>query len=442
MGHLGAKDLFNGLAKKVDGLHVRAPLNGHLYAILKELFSEAEADIFIRMPYTFSDIKQIRKATLMEDTKLRNLLEEMCMKGLVIDIESRGVQYFMPCPMVVGLFEWVMMKRAASGDDVKKLAGLFYHYFEGGDFYKVNTRHGQHVSIGRALAHEETLEDEARTLVLDYDSADAIIRSAPNISAGVCSCRHEKDHLGIRECDTPTDTCLNLGWTADYVIRRGMGKKISTAAALENIARSKELGLTITADNVKRNVTFICQCCGCCCHPLQGISRFGCANTIVTSNYMAASDAATCTGCGLCAKACPIHAVALVEAVGTANKNAKIARIDETICLGCGVCALKCPTKAMRLRPREKRVLLPETTFERIILQCIGLGTLQNQIFDDPTSLTQEFMRGFIGGFLKLPLKNKALMSAALQSRFFRWGFLKTAKAGMRAKGKAWVTGI
>lgn len=43
----------------------------------------------------------------------------------------------------------------------------------------------------------------------------------------------------------------------------------------------------------------------------------------------------------------------------------------------------------------------PKTTIERIILQCLERGNLQNQLFDTPQSATHKFMRSFIEGFLK-----------------------------------------
>ncbi len=100
------------------------------------------------------------------------------------------------------------------------------------------------------------------------------------------------------------------------------------------------------------------------------------------------------------------------------TKKKKEPKIDTSICLGCGVCALQCKTKALKLVKREKRVIHPETTFERIILQCLERGTLQNMIFNNPQDMTHKFMRGFIGGFLKLPPVKKALMSDMLRSSF------------------------
>ena len=70
------------------------------------------------------------------------------------------------------------------------------------------------------------------------------------------------------------------------------------------------------------------------------------------------------------------------------------------------------------MHKREQHVIHPETTFERVILQCLERGTLQNQLFDDPGRLTHKAMRGIVGGFLRLPPVKKALMSDTLRSRF------------------------
>jgi ferredoxin len=108
--------------------------------------------------------------------------------------------------------------------------------------------------------------------------------------------------------------------------------------------------------------------------------------------------------------------------------------VDSAICIGCGVCALNCPKGACKLGKREQRVIHPETTFERIILQCLEKGTLQNQLFANPRSINEKFMRAFVGAFLRLPPVKKALMSEKLRS-----GFLNAMKDGVKKQGKGWI---
>jgi ferredoxin len=254
--------------------------------------------------------------------------------------------------------------------------------------------------------------------ILDYEKASAIIENTERFAIGVCSCRHEKLHLGEKSCDAPLDTCMSFGSSAEAMIRHGFAKEVSKTEALESIARSKEFKLVLTADNVKKEVGFICQCCGCCCNLMLGVSRHGYPNTIVTSTYISKIDASKCSGCEKCVRACPIQAIEMIPILQPATKKFRDPRVDEAICLGCGVCALACTKEAIRLVKREQRVLHPETTIERVILQCLERGTLQNQMFTDAQSFSQQFLRGFVGAFLSLPPVKKALFNDQFRSRF------------------------
>jgi coenzyme F420-reducing hydrogenase beta subunit len=119
------------------------------------------------------------------------------------------------------------------------------------------------------------------------------------------------------------------------------------------------------------------------------------------------------------------------------SKRKKKPVTDAIICLGCGVCALQCKSRALALVRKKKRIITPETTFERIILQCLERGTIQNQLFDNPHSTTHKFMRGFVGGFLRLSPVKRALMSDALRSTF-----LAAMKKGASVQGRGWMTQI
>lgn len=406
MGHLSAKDVYRQLGKKVDSLQVRAPWNEQLYMILKELFSEEEAEVYCKMPYGLASISRISKATGIEPARLEHILGGMAAKGLVVDLLIKDRYRYMPSPFVVGIFEFTMM-RTGEGTDHKHWARLFHEYMNE-SFYAANYSKGQLISPLRALPHEGTIEESQYVEVLDYEKATAIIESGKRFSVGICSCRHEKYHLG-EKCDAPLEICTSIGASADYLIRNKLARASSKEECLENLQRSREMGLVLNADNVKKNVSFICHCCKCCCNALAGVGKYGFANAVVTSSFIARVDQGQCNGCGRCVKACPVDTIEMAD---------KKAKVNEKFCLGCGVCATKCAKKAVVLVKRKQRVLHPENTFERIILQTLERGNLQNLLFEQADSFTPRLMKGLVGGFLRVPMVQRALMSDMFRSRF------------------------
>lgn len=445
MGHIHGKNhsgldqnrrIYQKLGEKIDGLPIRVPWNEEFYEVVKALYSLDEADVVARMPYTFSNLARIARVTRYEKSNLLGILDNLTSKGLVIDVFAQGEYYYMPSPLFVGIYEFTLMK--TSGLSTKEKARFLHAYKESSDLHLVNFSDDKKVSIMRSLPHEETIKPEDYTEILDYEKAYALIKATDTYSLGNCSCRTEKAHVGEKKCDAPFRTCMALGMGADYLIRNQIGQKVSQSEMLEAIAISKEYNLVINADNVKRNPTFICQCCYDCCGTLTAINKYGYPRTIVTSNFIAdIVNQNECTGCGKCSNACPINAIKMVEDDNAQSKNKKIPVIEKNICLGCGVCALNCKSAALRLIKREQKVIHPETSFERVIMQSLERGTLQNQLFDDPGSITHKTMRYILGAFLNLDPVKQALMSDTLRS-----SFLSTMKIGVKVSGRAWFLEI
>jgi Fe-S-cluster-containing hydrogenase component 2 len=435
MGHLVGKDVYRELGHKIDGLTVRVPWSETLRAILTELYSAEDAALIVAMPYGLARLERLERVTRIPRARLEGQLESLCHRGLVMDVCVDGKYYYMPSPMVIGIFEFTMM-RTGGNLDLKKLARLFHDYMDEGDFLRVNFGEGQQVSIMRSVPHEGSVRPEEYVEVLDYEKATAIVENTARFGMGLCACRHEAQHLGTKQCQAPLDNCSTLGpVSVDFMVRNDLAREVSKTEMLENLARSRELGLVINADNVKKNVTFFCHCCHDCCAVLKGVREFGYPNAVVTSNFVARSDQSLCKGCNTCSKKCPIDAIPRVPDPDPRFKKFGRPQVDESICLGCGVCTITCKSGAMKLHRRAQRVLHPENVFERTILQCLERGTLQNQLFDDPSSKTQAFMRGLLGGFLRLSPVKQALMSDTLRSRF-----LSVMKQGATKQGKARFT--
>ncbi|MRR51300.1 MAG: 4Fe-4S dicluster domain-containing protein [Rhodocyclaceae bacterium] len=435
MGHLVGKDIFRELGAKIDGMEMRAPWNDRLRAVLEELYTREEADVVVKMPYGLSTFQQLATATGYEETQLRRILDSLTAKGLAIDLWINEAYHYTPSPLIVGIFEFTMMRMAPDAD-TKKWAKLLHDYMEGDDaFLEGNLGKGEKFAFMRALPHESAIAPSEYFEVLDYEKASALIAEADKFAIGICSCRHEKMHLGEKKCDVPLESCTQFGYAADFMIRHKMAREVSRSEMEEHFIKSKERGLVLAADNVQKNMRFVCHCCKCCCGPMLAIREHGYPNALLTSNFIAGIQEETCVGCGMCAKACPINAIAMIPLEKPASKKRQDARVDTSLCVGCGVCALKCPTKACRLTKRGQRVIYPETTFERIMLQSLEKGTLQNQIFANPRTINEKFMRAFVGAFLRFPTVKKALLSDRLRSRF-----LAAMKQGVAKQGKEWVT--
>ncbi|MCP4692669.1 MAG: 4Fe-4S dicluster domain-containing protein [Desulfobacterales bacterium] len=437
MGRMTTKELYYKLGQKIDGLRVKSPWNEDLYELLKSIYTAEEAELILKLPYFFSDFDRIQRITKYEENKLRGMLETLCTKGVLIDLYRNDRYYYLLSPMMIGIFEFVMM-RTGQGSKTTEWANRFHSYLTNSDlYYKANWQEETRVPLSRSIPHVETVAPEYQNEVLDYELAEAIAREQDLCGISICQCRREKEHAGVKECDKPMHTCSTFGYGTEYLVRRNMAKQVSTTEMLENMARSKEAGLAFTADNVSTRAMYICHCCGCCCNLFQGINVHGCLTAVKSSNFIARIDESNCNGCGKCARACPINAIDMVPDDGvmkSGKKRKKLAKIDETMCLGCGVCGLKCSFDSLTLVKREARVLHPETTLERIALQCLENGNLANQVFDDPSSISHNFMRVFMGAFFRLSPVKKALMSDMLRSTFFG-----VAKGIMNVKGLGWV---
>lgn len=422
MGHRVAKDVYRELGSKLDGLSVRMPWSDALHELLKDLYSQDEADLIVRMPYRPASLERIVRITGLAPGRAERLLESLAGKGLVIDLwfERTQQQLYVISPMVVGIFEFTMMRRAPEAD-THRWARELRQYFSREGFFEANLADGQRFFLARALPHESAVLPSAHAEVLDYERASSIVDQNERWSIGICSCRHDKLHAGQKTCNSSLHSCTSAGMAANYLIRRGLAQPASQTEIRELLARSREQGLLLSADNVKQDLTFICHCCKCCCHLVEAITHHGCSNAIVSSNYIAEVDDSACEGCGKCVEVCPVDAVSMGVPPPGGKQRQRRPRVDETRCLGCGVCSLRCPTDAMRLNGRPHRIFHPETVFERLILQSLERGTLQNFVFDNPQSRSDGFMRSLLGGFLRLESVKRALCSELLRSRFLGW---------------------
>ncbi|MHA1475157.1 MAG: ATP-binding protein [Promethearchaeota archaeon] len=195
----------------------------------------------------------------------------------------------------------------------------------------------------------------------------------------------------------------------------GIAKEISKKEAHEILDRVRKLGLVQVGDNSQTGVSWICNCCGCCCEALLGYKRLGYSSNIY-SNFEAKIDTDVCTGCGICAEKCPVEAMDMIQD----PDNKDIAQVNYDRCIGCGVCQRFCPSEAIVMQRREELNFTPVDAFERIIINAIDKGTLPNLIFDNFNLWTHKVFRRLMKMYFSLPKVKRSLVDDQLQSRYLR----------------------
>jgi Na+-translocating ferredoxin:NAD+ oxidoreductase RNF subunit RnfB len=269
--------------------------------------------------------------------------------------------------------------------------------------------------MGRAFVNEKALGSGTALEVMDYERATEVIRSASHIGVGTCYCRHKMKHLG-KACGAPLDICLTFNSTAGSLIKHGIARQVDVRAGLSLLDQAQERNLVQFGENVREEVAFMCNCCGCCCEALLAAKRFSVLSPIATTNFLPEVEEGNCNGCGKCVEACPVEAMSLVSAGDPRHPKRKKAKLQQHLCLGCGVCVRTCDRNSLSLRSRGKRVLTPVTTAHRTVLMAIERGKLQNLIFDNQAHWSHRAMAAILGAILKLPPVQQIMASRQMKS--------------------------
>ena len=334
-------DIFEQLADALDRLpngFTRTD-SGVEIKILKKIFSEQEARLAASLSHRMESVDDIAARIGVTAEEVGKLLFQLVRRGLVWMSRDEGKVQFRLAPFIVGIYESSLDLM----DD--ELARLSEDYLaEGGAVGIMQPQPALH----RVVPTQDSVKAE---WILPYDDVRALFLSAKSFGVRKCICRVQQDALGTRKCDFPVAICLNFS-KLERAPREG---DISKEEAFALLDESEKVGLVHTVANVVDGVGYVCNCCGCCCGILRGVTEWGVDHAVAYANYFASIDPQVCSACGTCIERCQVHAV--FEGDG-------FSVVDRQKCIGCGLCVTGCTTGAATLQRRpEAEIIHPPADF-------------------------------------------------------------------------------
>ncbi|HPR53879.1 MAG TPA: 4Fe-4S binding protein [Deltaproteobacteria bacterium] len=344
-------DIYEQLRIRLDEMATGYPATegGVEIRILKQLFSEVDATLFLAMALRPETAAEMASRVQSDPDDLTVRLEDMAHRGLIFRLKEEEPRYF-PIPFIVGIYEFQLNNL---NPELLRDISEYYLTGLGATFHGSRTPHLRSIPISTRIVPDGP--------IAAYDDAEAIIRGKTRIAVAECFCRKAVRMYG-KVCPHPLETCIQFDSFADYYVENGLARYISMEEALAILRRNEEEGLVIHILN-SRKVEAMCACCSCCCGMLISLKLFPAPAREVKSNYVCRFDESLCTDCGVCAGRCPVGALR--------RKDDRIQfRVER--CIGCGLCVTNCSSGALTLlkKSEDKLYTPPETVFETFNLMC------------------------------------------------------------------------
>ncbi len=315
------------------------------YEMAKELFTPEEAAIMNTIPRGISSLATITHNIGRDEQEVKAMLEKMADKGFCVpSYRDQQHMYYAP-PFVPGIFEFQFMRGTATKKD-RSLAKLINRYKKAVDALEPNKEVSYPTT--RVIPVNRTIKAENK--VQTYDQLAAYVDRHDPISVCTCYCRHEAILVDKDDnCGKPMEVCMAFNESAQYVIDRGMGRRIDKNEALDILKLSAESGLVHCTLNLQK-IDFICNCCSCHCMILKQALSYQNPGVFLSSGFQPCFDPESCTTCETCVDRCPAEALSL---------NENIPEVKMSRCIGCGVCAIGCPSDAIVMEEKKDAMVPP-----------------------------------------------------------------------------------
>jgi ferredoxin len=322
----------NGFPRTKSGVEIQ---------LLARILSPEQAAVACRLTGTPEPVDVLAQRLSLSPREARHALVGLAKEGLIWTSKGpAGENLFRLAPFIVGIYE------ASTGKMDHEMAHLFEDYMDQGGAAGMMR---PYPALHRVVPAHGAVKSE---WILPYDDVRALFADAKAFGVRDCICRLQQDALGRRKCSFPMTLCMNVS----PVERPPRPGDMSRDEAIAMLERTEEIGLVHTVSNVVKGVFYVCNCCGCCCGILRGVTEYGVRESVARANYRASIDAEACNSCGRCAERCQVGAIA---------ESQDVFMVDGERCIGCGLCVTGCPTGAAALERRPDAALVhPPQDFE------------------------------------------------------------------------------
>ena len=345
-----SEDIFRQLQQRLDMYSMGFPATetGIEIAILKKLFNQKEAEMFLNMSPKMEDPESVARRLGRPNEEVAGQLEDMAQRGLLFRSRKGNAVKYGAIPFMHGLAEF-QIKRLD-----REMGELIDQYME--------QRFNQSIAgvdglFLRTIPVEKSIVYEHH--VAAFDDAVAIIKQNDTIAVAECLCRKAQKIMD-KGCNKPIEACIMFGSMARFYIENNLGRSIDVEEAVDIVRKAQDAGL-VTQPATAQNPGGMCNCCGDCCAILGAVKKFPKPVELVFSNYQSAIKGENCTGCEICLDRCQMEAIIM-------NEDG-IAQVNLDRCIGCGLCVTTCPTEEIVLlpNPEASRRIPPATSMDQMM---------------------------------------------------------------------------
>ena len=322
-----SESVYEKLRERLDTLAMGYPKteSGVEIRILEKIYTEEEAALTLKLKLIPETPESIAERTGTDEKELTEKLYALSMKGGIYRNRRGESLAYSIMPYAPGFYEFQL------GNMDREFAEMQEEYSREGfakELFASEKPYFKVIPSGQEIPTE--LE------IFPYESVADMIKRATRLAVADCICRVEKNLLD-EGCDKPVNACIMFSEIADFYIENGLAREVTREEAQKVLDEAEEAGLVHCSMNTNSDHRAICNCCGCCCGILRGITEYEFPSAVAKSNFYAEIDPDDCTACEICAERCQVNAITCDD----------YAVVDKERCIGCGICVSPCPTEAI-----------------------------------------------------------------------------------------------